>query len=72
MRFADNSGCEIACWMRLWLQSFGDDSRSIKAFGQNAMVALRPRLVMGGVPSPHFYTMNQSATTLALASDIGR
>jgi methylenetetrahydrofolate reductase (NADPH) len=72
MRFADNSGCEIPRWMRLRLQSFGDDARSIKAFGLDVMAALCERLIAGGVPSLHFYTMNQSAATVALASAIGQ
>ncbi len=72
MRFADNSGCEIPRWMRLRLQSFGDDTKSIKAFGLDVMAALCDRLIAGGVPSLHFYTMNQSTATLALASTIGQ
>ena len=72
MRFADNSGCEIPRWMRLRLQSFGDDTKSIKAFGLEVMAALCDRLVAGGAPSLHFYTMNQSAPTLALAGAIGK
>ena len=71
MRFADNSGCEIPRWMRLRLESFGDDSASIKAFGLDVMAALCDRLIAGGVPSLHFYTMNQSAATLALANAVG-
>jgi methylenetetrahydrofolate reductase (NADPH) len=72
MRFADNSGCEIPRWMRLRLQSFGDDVGSIKAFGVDVMAALCDRLIAGGAPSLHFYTMNQAAATLSLASAIGR
>ena len=71
MRFADNSGCEIPRWIRLRLQSFGDDTASIKAFGLDVMAALCERLVAGGAPSLHFYTMNQAGATLALASAIG-
>jgi len=70
MRFADNTGCEIPRWMRLRLQSFGDDTASIKAFGLEVMAALCERLVAGGAPSLHFYTMNQAAPTLALAAAI--
>jgi methylenetetrahydrofolate reductase (NADPH) len=71
MRFADNSGCEIPRWMRLRLQAFGDDTRSIKAFGVDVMAALCQRLIAGGAPALHFYTMNQAAPTLALAGAIG-
>jgi methylenetetrahydrofolate reductase (NADPH) len=72
MRFADNSGCEIPRWMRLRLQSFGDDTAAIKAFGLEVMARLCERLVAGGAPSLHFYTMNQAAPTLALVDAIGR
>ena len=72
LRFADNTGCEVPRWMRLRLQSFGDDTASIKAFGLEVMAALCERLLAGGAPALHFYTMNQSAPTLALARAIGR
>jgi methylenetetrahydrofolate reductase (NADPH) len=71
MRFADNSGCEIPRWMRLRLQAFGDDTKSIKVFGVDVMAALCERLIAGGAPSLHFYTMNQAAATLALAGAVG-
>ena len=71
MRFADNSGCEIPRWMRLRLQSFGDDTASIKAFGLDVMARLCERLIAGGVPALHFYTMNQAGPTLALVDAIG-
>jgi len=71
MRFADNTGCEIPRWMRLRLQAFGDDTASIKAFGLDVMARLCERLIAGGVPALHFYTMNQSAATLALVDAIG-
>jgi methylenetetrahydrofolate reductase (NADPH) len=70
MRFADNTGCEIPRWMRLRLQSFGDDTASIKAFGLEVMARLCERLIAGGVPALHFYTMNQAAPTLALVDAI--
>jgi len=70
MRFADNIGCEIPRWVRLRLQSYGDDTASIKAFGQEVMASLCERLIAGGAPSLHFYTMNQAAATLGLAAAI--
>ncbi|MGN6524766.1 MAG: methylenetetrahydrofolate reductase [NAD(P)H] [Burkholderiaceae bacterium] len=72
MRFADATGCEIPRWMRLRLQAFGDDTKGIRAFGLEVMAALCERLVAGGAPGLHFYTMNQSAATLALARALGR
>ena len=71
MRFADSSGCEIPRWMRLRLQSYGDDTKSIKAFGLEVMAALCERLIAGGAPALHFYTMNQAGPTMALVGAIG-
>jgi len=66
IRFADNTGAEIPRWIRLRLQSFGDDVESIKAFGLDVVSGLCERLKAGGAPGLHVYTMNQSAATLAL------
>jgi methylenetetrahydrofolate reductase (NADPH) len=71
MRFSDSCGTEIPRWIRLRLQSFGDDTASIKAFGMEVVTDLCERLLQGGVPSLHFYTMNQSAPVLALCSCLG-
>ncbi len=71
MRFSDACGAEIPRWVRLRLQSFGDDTASIKAFGLDVVGALCERLVAGGAPALHFYTMNQAAPTLALLDRLG-
>lgn len=59
-RFSSNCGAEIPRWMRQRLQSFGDDTQSINAFGTDVVVQLCERLLQGGAPGLHFYTMNQS------------
>ena len=66
LRFSEMCGAEIPRWIRLRLQSFGDDSASIKAFGLDVVSDLCEQLLAGGAPALHFYTMNQSAPTLAL------
>jgi len=71
LRFADSCGADIPRWIRLRLQSFGDDSASIKAFGLEVVGALCERLRAGGAPGLHFYTMNQSGPTLALCQQLG-
>ena len=60
MRFSDMCGAEIPRWIRLKLASFGDDSASIKAFGQDVVTRLCEQLLEGGAPGLHFYSMNQS------------
>jgi methylenetetrahydrofolate reductase (NADPH) len=71
MRFSDASGAEIPRWIRLRLQSFGDDTASIKAFGLDVVTGLCEQLRAGGAPALHFYTMNQSVATLALCERLG-
>lgn len=66
MRFSDMCGSEIPRWVRLKLASFGDDSASIKAFGLDVVTGLCERLLAGGAPGLHFYSMNQAAATTAI------
>ena len=69
LRISDNCGAEVPRWVRLRLQSFGDDVASIKDFGADVVTELCRRLLAGGAPSLHFYTLNQAAAPLEL---IGR
>ena len=71
IRFSDMCGAEIPRWMRLRLQGFGDDTASIKAFGHEVITDLCEVLRAGGAPGLHFYTMNQSAPTLAICDELG-
>ncbi|OYT92789.1 MAG: methylenetetrahydrofolate reductase [NAD(P)H] [Burkholderiales bacterium PBB3] len=71
MRFSDACGAEIPRWIRLRLQSFGDDVASIKSFGLDVVTDLCEQLRAGGAPGLHFYTMNQSAATLSLCERLG-
>ncbi|PHM19936.1 MAG: methylenetetrahydrofolate reductase [NAD(P)H] [Curvibacter sp. PD_MW3] len=71
MRFSDACGAEIPRWIRLRLQGFGDDTASIRAFGLDVVSDLCEQLRAGGAPALHFYSMNQSATTLELCRRLG-
>ena len=71
MRFSDASGAEIPRWIRLRLQSFGDDTASIKDFGLDVVTGLCEQLLAGGSPGLHFYAMNQSVATLELSRRLG-
>ena len=66
MRFSDACGAEIPRWIRLRLQSYGDDNASIRAFGLDVVEQLCEQLMAGGAPGLHFYTMNQSAATVEI------
>jgi methylenetetrahydrofolate reductase (NADPH) len=71
MRFSDACGAEIPRWIRLRLQSFGDDSASIKGFGLDVVTDLCEQLRAGGAPGFHFYSMNQSTATLEICHRLG-
>jgi methylenetetrahydrofolate reductase (NADPH) len=71
MRFSDTCGAEIPRWIRLRLLAYGDDVASIKSFGLDVVTSLCEQLRAGGAPGLHFYTMNQSASTLALCRNLG-
>ena len=70
-RFSDTCGAEIPRWIRHTLESFGDDSESIREFGQDVVTALCERLLAGGAPGLHFYTLNQAAPSLAICRRLG-
>jgi methylenetetrahydrofolate reductase (NADPH) len=66
MRFSDACGAEIPRWLRLRLQSFGDDNPAIRAFGLDVVTRLCEQLRSGGAPGLHFYTMNQAAAPVEI------
>jgi methylenetetrahydrofolate reductase (NADPH) len=66
MRFSEMCGAEIPRWVRLKLASYGDDGASIKAFGLDVVTQLCDRLLAGGAPGLHFYSMNQAEATIAI------
>ena len=71
MRFSDACGAEIPRWIRLRLQSFGDDSASIKSFGLDVVTQLCEQLHAGGAPGIHFYTMNQASASVEICKRLG-
>lgn len=63
-RFSDSCGAEIPRWIRKQLESYGDDSDSIKKFGEEVITNMCKQLLDGGAPGLHFYTMNQAKASL--------
>lgn len=70
-RFSDACGAEIPRWIRKRLAGFGDDTASIRAFGEEAVTELCQRLLDAGSPGLHFYSMNRAEPTLALWQNLG-
>ncbi|CAG7856674.1 methylenetetrahydrofolate reductase (NADPH) [biofilm metagenome] len=69
-RFSEMCGADIPRWLRKKLEGYGDDRASIQAFGLDLVSNLCQRLLDGGAPGLHFYTMNQSAPTLAILENL--
>lgn len=70
-RFSDACGAELPRWMRKKFESMGDDSDSIRAFGLDVVTELCERLLKGGAPGLHFYSMNQSVLTTEICRRLG-
>jgi len=73
-RFSENCGAEIPQWMRRKFESFGEgDAESEREFGLDIVTALCERLIRGGVPGLHFYSLNQAGliTELCRRLDLG-
>jgi len=70
-RFSDACGAEIPRWLRKKLESYGDDLASIRAFGLDVVTDLCDRLLAGGAPGLHFYTMNQAGPSTTIWQRLG-
>lgn len=65
-RFSDACGADIPRWIRKRMEGYGDDAASIRAFGLDVVTVMCERLLAGGAPGLHFYTLNQAGLTLEI------
>jgi methylenetetrahydrofolate reductase (NADPH) len=65
-RFSEMCGAEIPRWMAKRMQGYGDDVEAIRDFGADVVAALCRRLIDGGAPGLHFYTLNRARATLSI------
>lgn len=72
MRFSDMCGAEIPRWIRTRLAGYGDDTAAIRAFGLDVVTGLCERLLAGGAPGLHFYSLNQATATLEICRRLAR
>lgn len=70
-RFSDVCGAQIPRWLDARLQDFGDDKKSLGEFGLDVVADMCQRLIDGGAPALHFYTLNRTASTVNLVSRLG-
>ncbi|PZU28255.1 MAG: methylenetetrahydrofolate reductase [NAD(P)H] [Stenotrophomonas sp.] len=70
-RFSEQCGAEIPRWISKRMQAYGDDAESVRSFGADVVAGLCERLIAGGAPSLHFYTLNLAKPTNAVLERIG-
>jgi methylenetetrahydrofolate reductase (NADPH) len=71
VRFSDMCGAEIPRWIRKQLEAYGDDSDSIRKFGEEVVTRMCERLLAAGAPGLHFYTLNQAEASLNIWNNLG-
>lgn len=70
-RFSDACGADIPRWIRKRMEGYGDDAESIRAFGLDVVADMCQRLMAGGAPGLHFYTLNQAGLSLEIWKRLG-
>jgi len=70
-RFSEMCGAEIPRWIAKRLEAFRDDVESIREFGTDVVADLCGKLIAGGAPGIHFYTLNRAKATLAVCERLG-
>lgn len=70
-RFSEVCGAEIPRWIERRMSALGDDVEAIRALGADIVAAMCQRLLDGGAPGLHFYTLNRSKATLEVLARLG-
>ena len=70
-RFSELCGAEIPRWVAKRLEAYRDDVESIREFGADVVAGLCRKLIEGGAPSLHFYTLNRAKATTAVLDRLG-
>ncbi|MBR9871840.1 MAG: methylenetetrahydrofolate reductase [NAD(P)H] [Gammaproteobacteria bacterium] len=71
VRFSDMCGAEIPRWIRKQLEAYGDDTVSIRKFGEEVVTRMCEDLLKAGAPGLHFYTLNQTEPSLSIWKNLG-
>jgi methylenetetrahydrofolate reductase (NADPH) len=69
-RFSEMCGAEIPRWIAKRMQAHGDDAESVRALGAEVVAQLCRRLLDGGAPGLHFYTLNRARATQSVLQQL--
>ncbi len=72
-RFSRMCGAEIPLWIAKRIEAWeqAGDMASLRAFGEEVVTRLCRRLLEGGAPGIHFYTLNRWKASTALCRNLG-
>jgi methylenetetrahydrofolate reductase (NADPH) len=70
VRFSGMCGASIPAWLHEKMQPIQDDLDAVKALGVALAVRQCQSLIEAGVAGLHFYTLNKSEATLAIAKEL--
>jgi methylenetetrahydrofolate reductase (NADPH) len=71
VRFSAGAGVEIPRWLRLRLDGLASRPEALAVFGTEVVGRLCERLLAGGAPGLHFYTLNRAEPTVTLWKRLG-
>lgn len=72
VHFSESHGVDVPVWIRRRVAGFGDDAASIRAFGIDVVLRLCERLVDLGVPSLHFFSLNDAGRVAEIRRRLSR
>ncbi|MFT5331778.1 MAG: methylenetetrahydrofolate reductase (NADPH) [Porticoccaceae bacterium] len=71
VRFSDNCGAEIPRWLRWKLKERSHNSADLISYGVEMVSELCEKLLAGGAPGFHFYTMNKWQISDQICRNLG-
>ena len=71
VKFSEGCGAEIPRWIRTRLAHLADKPEDLLAFGIEVVTNLCERLLNGGAPGIHFYTLNKARASIQIARNLG-
>ncbi|MBT5204260.1 MAG: methylenetetrahydrofolate reductase [NAD(P)H], partial [Gammaproteobacteria bacterium] len=71
IRFSNNCGADIPRWLIKHLEQYASDVQALRAFGEEIVTSLCERLLEGGAPGLHFYTLNNSRASTRICRNLG-
>jgi methylenetetrahydrofolate reductase (NADPH) len=70
-RMTEMQGSEFPAWLAAELNAVGDDPAAVRRIGIEEATKLCRRLLDGGAPGLHFYTLNRSTATREIYANLG-